>query len=228
MTLCEGNPPVHSDSHMELEVFIDGQSNYWSLKYYFNIQNLIDNLRGELFSSQTVYDCICVASDHLFGNHRRSMGFVPSQYKFWLPDYVYRVSVPIIRIKDHYLHNDYPSWLIYRNPQRDYGDSRFFSLNILYDLFMHSVQRTIKHDDVINWKRFPRYWPFVWGIRRPPVNSPHKGQWRGALMYSFICAITMYRCFSRSFEVILINRPCHLWKFPVFCTYSSRPSGSVK
>ena len=34
---------------------------------------------------------------------------------------------------------------------------------------------------------FPRYWPFVRGIYRSPVNSPHKGQWRGALMFSFIC-----------------------------------------
>ena len=31
---------------------------------------------------------------------------------------------------------------------------------------------------------FPRYWPFVRGIHRSPVNSPHKGQWRGALMSS--------------------------------------------
>ena len=29
------------------------------------------------------------------------------------------------------------------------------------------------HDDVIKWKYFPRYWPFVWGIHRSPVNSPH-------------------------------------------------------
>ena len=43
------------------------------------------------------------------------------------------------------------------------------------------------HDDVIKWKHFPRYWPFVWGIHRSPVNSPHKGQWRGALMFSLIC-----------------------------------------
>ena len=43
------------------------------------------------------------------------------------------------------------------------------------------------HDDVI-WKHFPRYWPFVGGIHRSPVNSPHKGQWRGALVFSMICA----------------------------------------
>ena len=45
-----------------------------------------------------------------------------------------------------------------------------------------------KDDDVIKWKYFPRYWLFLWGIHRSPVNSPHKGQWRGALMFSFICA----------------------------------------
>ena len=28
--------------------------------------------------------------------------------------------------------------------------------------------------DVNKWKHFPRYWPFVRGIRRPPMNSPHK------------------------------------------------------
>ena len=44
------------------------------------------------------------------------------------------------------------------------------------------------HDDVIKWKYFQRYWPFVRGIHRSPVNSPHKGQWRGALMFSLICA----------------------------------------
>ena len=43
------------------------------------------------------------------------------------------------------------------------------------------------YDDVIKWKHFPRYWPFVRGIHRCPVNSPHKGQWRGALMFSLIC-----------------------------------------
>ena len=44
------------------------------------------------------------------------------------------------------------------------------------------------HDDVIKWKQFPVLRPFVRGIHRSPVNSPHKGQWRGALMFSLICA----------------------------------------
>ena len=41
--------------------------------------------------------------------------------------------------------------------------------------------------DVIKWKHFPCYWSFVRGIHRSPVNSTHKGQWRGALVFSFIC-----------------------------------------
>ena len=44
------------------------------------------------------------------------------------------------------------------------------------------------HDDVIKWEHFPHYWPFVRGIHRSPVNSPEKGQWRGALMFSLIWA----------------------------------------
>ena len=46
----------------------------------------------------------------------------------------------------------------------------------------------LNHDDVIKWKPFPRHWPLMRGIHRSPVNSPHKGQWRGALIFSFICA----------------------------------------
>ena len=45
----------------------------------------------------------------------------------------------------------------------------------------------VMHDDVIKWKHFPRYWPFIWGIHRPPVNSPHKSHWRGALIFPLIC-----------------------------------------
>ena len=44
------------------------------------------------------------------------------------------------------------------------------------------------HDDVVKWKHFPRYWPFVRWIHRSPVNSPHKGQWGGALMFTSITA----------------------------------------
>ena len=39
---------------------------------------------------------------------------------------------------------------------------------------------------VIKWKHFPCYWPLARRIHRSPVNSPHKGQWLGALMCFFL------------------------------------------
>ena len=49
------------------------------------------------------------------------------------------------------------------------------------------ILQSIWHDDVIKWNH---YWPFVRGIQRWPVSSPHKGQWCGALMFSLICVWT--------------------------------------
>ena len=58
---------------------------------------------------------------------------------------------------------------------------------IVFSVSRAKWSETRPHDDVIKWKHFPRYWPFVREIHRSPVNSPHKGQWRGALMFSLIC-----------------------------------------
>ena len=55
------------------------------------------------------------------------------------------------------------------------------------DIGVSVVHGSIWHDDVIKCKHFPRYWPFVRGIHRPPVNFQRNGQWRGALMFSLIC-----------------------------------------
>ena len=49
-------------------------------------------------------------------------------------------------------------------------------------IYLNKPSQTL-HDDVIKWKHIPRNWPFV---RGSPVKSPHKGQWRGALMFSLI------------------------------------------
>ena len=66
------------------------------------------------------------------------------------------------------------------------------------------------HDDVIKWKHFPCYWPFVQGIHRSPVNSPHKGQWRGALMFSLIC--TWINSWVNNHEAGDFHMlPCPLW-----------------
>ena len=48
----------------------------------------------------------------------------------------------------------------------------------------------LHHDDVMKWKHFQCYWPFVWGIHWSPVNSPHKVQWCRALIFSLIFILT--------------------------------------
>ena len=57
----------------------------------------------------------------------------------------------------------------------------------VHQMLISSVVIDANRDDVIKWKHFLRYWPFVRGIHRFPVNSPHQGQWRGALIFSSIC-----------------------------------------
>ena len=76
------------------------------------------------------------------------------------------------------------NWWVLFIPQFYYA---WYPLPMLGLKFIH-VYKMGPHDDVIKWKHFPRYWPFVRGIHRSPVNSPHKGQWRGALMFTLICA----------------------------------------
>ena len=61
------------------------------------------------------------------------------------------------------------------------------SLKMIKTMWHRSVNLHAYHYVVIKWKHFPRYWPFVRGIHWSPVNSPHKGQWRGAFMFSLIC-----------------------------------------
>ena len=83
----------------------------------------------------------------------------------------------------------------YKPKSRSFETSR--DLAVERSFANHNNKKTLRepciswgHDDVIKWKHFPRYWPFVWGIYRSPVNSPHKGQWLGALMLPLIWART--------------------------------------
>ena len=72
-----------------------------------------------------------------------------------------------------------------------------------YDMILHTALQCMKQainqrlksqntPHILTWwchqmETFPHYWPFVWGIHWSLVNSPYKGQWRGALMFSLIC-----------------------------------------
>ena len=78
------------------------------------------------------------------------------------------------------------------------------------------------HDDVIKWKHFPHNWTFVRGIHRSPVNSPHKGQWCGALVFSLTCTWTNswvnnreagdLRCHHARYDVSVIHWKPLRWR----------------
>ena len=54
----------------------------------------------------------------------------------------------------------------------------------------HRARTFGQYYDVIKWKHCPRYWPFVRENHQPPVDSPHKGQWHGAMKFYLIFALT--------------------------------------
>ena len=67
----------------------------------------------------------------------------------------------------------------------------FYSSQLLYSA--HMGYRNSK----LSWWRhqmeiFSRYWPFVREFHRSLVDSPHKGQCRGTLMFSLICVWTNF------------------------------------
>ena len=66
--------------------------------------------------------------------------------------------------------------------------SNIININFKPTIHIDIMSISLEHDDIIKWNHFPRYWPFVRGIHRYPVNSLHKGQWLRALMFSWICA----------------------------------------
>ena len=72
------------------------------------------------------------------------------------------------------------------------GDPIVFAITVIYQQNISKLIyiQYIRFSFVctIKWQHFPRYLPFVRGIHRSPVNSRHKGQWRGALMFPWICA----------------------------------------
>ena len=77
-----------------------------------------------------------------------------------------------------------------RGERREERDPAPIGVNNIGGLISHSGN-AMWHGDVIKWKHFPRYWPFVRGLHQPPVNYPHKCQWHGPLMFSLICTLNI-------------------------------------
>ena len=83
----------------------------------------------------------------------------------------------------------YMIWLSSRVTTRT---SRCFTTHGETQMSHDSATRTLSF---VTWWRhqleiFSTFLVFVRGLHRSPMNSPHKGQWRGALVFSVICAWT--------------------------------------
>ena len=68
-------------------------------------------------------------------------------------------------------------------------------INLWYALLIHAPisNKILNLMTSSKWKHFPRYWPFVWGIHRSPVNSYPQ------------------RPVTRSFDIFLICAPTNGW-----------------
>ena len=53
-------------------------------------------------------------------------------------------------------------------------ESLNFDTNLTEVSSLEAKMTICRHDDVIKWKHFSRYWPVVRGIHRSPVHSPTK------------------------------------------------------
>ena len=82
---------------------------------------------------------------------------------------------------------------------------------IIYIIFTHIIKAQVPP---FPWchqmETFLRYWHFVRGIHRSPVNSPHKGQWRGVLMFSLVCTLNK-RLSNQSWGWWFEMPSCPLW-----------------
>ena len=61
-------------------------------------------------------------------------------------------------------------------------------------------------DDVMSWKRFLQYWPFVRGIYLLPIDSPHNGPVLRIFDVSFV--VSMERLLKQESSCRWFERPC--------------------
>ena len=102
---------------------------------------------------------------------------------------VVEYSVLKIKLLNRRIRNDIIVDNLHYKATRGTCNFEQYELTVKSLIFQNVEFKTkLYHDDVIKWKHFPRYWPFVRGIHRSPVYSPHKGQWRGASIFYLISA----------------------------------------
>ena len=124
---------------------------------------------------------------------------------------IFLVSIWVSRnVGDFLIYTDWPTVVVANSllPTRRQVINRYADLSLaivawITSYYVYSIHiifisvlkfRRLNHSEILqimmtssNGNIFPPYWPFVRGIHRSTVNSPHKGQWRPALMFSLIC-----------------------------------------
>ena len=66
-----------------------------------------------------------------------------------------------------------------------YGDSVQHYFDVMHVISVCSIMMASSNRNIL-----PHNWPIVRGIHESLVDSPHKGQWCGVLMFSLICTWT--------------------------------------
>ena len=195
LALCEGNPPVNGGFPSQrpvtqsLYVFFDLRSNGWENNRnagelgcqgtHYDVTEMIIGTASWLSICKNIDQCIFARfmntslwsvflipeisfGKNIWKHHH------PIHHEFWF--HYLEFSPPSLLLgcinRDHLT----SWWKVIFCGHR--GDSAVIGCgkNGLFDYSLIQF-----HDDVIKWKHFPRYWPFVRVIHRSPVNSPHKG-----------------------------------------------------
>ena len=135
--------------------------------------------------------CVCVCELTMCRSSIISMAHVPRKKLFDVFHAVSFAKVIISLQSTGCILKYFPRWLTHRSVIRGINTTkmRHRFISTFPNAVKHSVcniWNAMIHGDVIKWKHIPRLRPFVRGIQRSPVNSPH--------MYVFCSRMCIYGC----------------------------------
>ena len=164
--------------------------NVFTLRYRLTTSHNINTLRprpNDRHSADDVFKCIFLNEEYWILSHI-SLKYIPKGH---IIDILALVQVMAWRrtgdktLSESMMFSLLAHMCVIR-PQWVMGVEINYTYTDKHQLTFRSVSTWWRHQ----MENVPRDWPFVRGIHRSPVSSPHKGQWRGALMFSLICAWT--------------------------------------
>ena len=112
---------------------------------------------------------------------------------------------------DKTIHSKLQNWYFKKLWLVSYLWNKYFPCDSIFSICITRVLMMTSSNENF----FPRYWPFVRIIHRWPVNSPHKGQWRGALV--FFCDLRLNKRLSKQWWGWWLETP--LWRHCNVCVW---------